>query len=360
MLASLLTVALVVIGAFFGIGLLVSYLKYERLHDAAAHENSGVASPRDVFLLRIAGRLASGRTADPFTVVLAEAEAPVSADALLAALRPRVRRGDDALALDGRRVGMIFGAERRRAGTILARVRGALSAEAGIAGVRFALASHPWDGSTAEALLAAAESAPFDALASVLEAGDSIPPPEADEYTDPLTGALKMERVSLAAHKYVAKCRRENRPVSLLYLDIGDLDVLQQRYGSAAGDGALKAAADVLLRRLRESDLIGRLDGGGFLAVADCAPAEAAKMAGRVIEGIRAAAVPVGQNAAHFTVNIGIAGYPDHGGATRVLFDAAEAALAAARRQGRNTFALYSRGQPRADHFQQQRARDRL
>ena len=83
-------------------------------------------------------------------------------------------------------------------------------------------------------------------------------------------------------------------------------------------------------------------------------------MAARVIEGIRSVAVSVGAHAVHFTVNIGIAGYPEHGGAPRVLFDAAEAALAAARRQGRNTFAVYSRGQLRPDHFHQQRARDRL
>ena len=225
---------------------------------------------------------------------------------------------------------------------------------------RFATASFPWDGSTANALLGAAESAPVAEPSPILTSDDAYEPPQADENTDPLTGALKAERVSLAMHKFVARCRREDRPVCLLYLDVGDLDGINQRMGTAAGDAVLKTAAGVLLRRLRESDLIGRLDGGSFLIAAACAPADAGKVAARIIDEIRETAVRVDAGTLHFTVNIGIAGFPDHGGTTRVLFDAAESALAAARRVGRNTFAVYTPGPARPSRFQEQRAKDRL
>lgn len=358
MLSSFITVALVAVGSFVAIGLLVSYLKYERLHEAAVRD-AAAASPRDLFILRIAERL--GRSeARPFAVALVIADAPDTLGALEERLRRHLRRSDDVRRLAEDRLGVIVDAERRFVPFILKRAHSALSAESPALSARFAVAYSGVDGKTAAELLAAAEAAPAGPPPEPLADEPAPIEPEADEFTDPLTGTLKTERLSLATHKFVAKCRRDQQPVSLLYVDVNDLPDIRARHGASVCDAILKACAEILLRRFRESDLVGRLEGGGFLVAGACSPSEAAKAAQRVLDGVREVALPVGASRLHFTVNIGIAGYPDHGGATRVLFDAAERALAAARRRGRNTYAVFSGTEEDALQLGECRARDRF
>jgi len=51
---------------------------------------------------------------------------------------------------------------------------------------------------------------------------------------------------------------------SLLYLDLNDLKKINDNYGHAAGDAALLHLADVIVKNLRDSDIIGRLGGDEF------------------------------------------------------------------------------------------------
>jgi len=51
---------------------------------------------------------------------------------------------------------------------------------------------------------------------------------------------------------------------SLLYLDLNDLKKINDTYGHAAGDAALLHLADVIVKNLRDSDIIGRLGGDEF------------------------------------------------------------------------------------------------
>lgn len=358
MLSSFITVALVAVGSFILIGLLVSYIKYERLHEAAVSD-AAVASPRDLFLLRIAERLGR-KEPRPFAVVLVNADAPDSLSALDERLRRHLRRSDDVRRLASARLGLILDTERRFVPFILRRAQAALSGESPALSARFAVAYSGVDGKTATEVLAAAEVAPAGPPPEPLAHEPASIEPEADEFTDPLTGTLKTERLSLATHKFVAKCRRGQQAVSLLYVDTNDLPDIRARHGTSVCDAILKACATVLLRRLRESDLVGRLDGGAFLVASACSAAEATKVAQRLLDEIREISLPVGASHLHFTVNIGIAGYPDHGGTTRILFDAAERALAAARRRGRNTWAVFSGTEEDALQLGEYRARDRL
>ena len=62
--------------------------------------------------------------------------------------------------------------------------------------------------------------------------------------------------------------RRTGRRGAVLYIDLDDLKPINDTHGHAAGDEALRAAADVLRSCLRESDLTGRLGGDEFAVFA--------------------------------------------------------------------------------------------
>ncbi|BBP58971.1 sensor domain-containing diguanylate cyclase [Pseudomonas sp. St316] len=62
-------------------------------------------------------------------------------------------------------------------------------------------------------------------------------------------------------------CDRLSRPATLLFFDLNDFKPINDRYGHAEGDNALKTFADVLRIAFRESDVIGRFGGDEFVAL---------------------------------------------------------------------------------------------
>lgn len=71
---------------------------------------------------------------------------------------------------------------------------------------------------------------------------------------------------ALARHA-LGVCKRLEKPATLLFFGLNDFKQLNQAYGHAAGDDALKTFADVLRIAFRESDVIGRLGGDQFVAL---------------------------------------------------------------------------------------------
>jgi diguanylate cyclase (GGDEF)-like protein len=72
--------------------------------------------------------------------------------------------------------------------------------------------------------------------------------------------------------------QRYGAPASLVYFDLDGFKAINDRYGHAAGDAALKAVADRLIANVRDSDVIGRMGGDEFAIVlvqADHATAQA-------------------------------------------------------------------------------------
>ena len=85
--------------------------------------------------------------------------------------------------------------------------------------------------------------------------------------TDVLTGALNRRRFLELAEQELARAARYRHSLCLAMLDLDHFKSINDRFGHAAGDEALRAVAEVVRNGLRTVDLFGRY-GGEELMVA--------------------------------------------------------------------------------------------
>ncbi|HEX7290321.1 MAG TPA: diguanylate cyclase, partial [Conexibacter sp.] len=155
--------------------------------------------------------------------------------------------------------------------------------------------------------------------------------------TDELTRLSNHRRFQEVIAAEAAAARRFDQSIALLMLDIDDFKRVNDTYGHQQGDLVLREVAAVLLACSREVDEPARY-GGEELAVAlqqtDLAGAEA--IAERVRTAVEALALPRldGQGSLGVTVSCGVAASTD--GDPVALVAAADAALYAAKRTGKN------------------------
>lgn len=85
--------------------------------------------------------------------------------------------------------------------------------------------------------------------------------------TDELTALYNRRGLSLYSRKYIDLARRNEYNLTLLYLDLDDLKIINDRYGHSMGDSALITIADILVKTFRESDIIARIGGDEFVVL---------------------------------------------------------------------------------------------
>ncbi len=82
--------------------------------------------------------------------------------------------------------------------------------------------------------------------------------------TDYLTGVKNDRSFYEQADIELRRARRHHRPMSIAYIDVDDFKELNDRFGHNEGDSALRAIGAALLRRLRATDVVGRMGGDEF------------------------------------------------------------------------------------------------
>jgi diguanylate cyclase (GGDEF)-like protein len=93
---------------------------------------------------------------------------------------------------------------------------------------------------------------------------------------DPLTDILNRRGLDRELVRSLAHVKRYGASAALVYVDLDGFKRVNDRYGHAAGDTALKAVAMVLARHIRESDVVARVGGDEFvLLLWNCTEADA-------------------------------------------------------------------------------------
>jgi diguanylate cyclase (GGDEF)-like protein/PAS domain S-box-containing protein len=92
-------------------------------------------------------------------------------------------------------------------------------------------------------------------------------------YFDELTGVHNRRGFVPLARQELLRARRAGLPVLLCYLDLDRFKHINDTYGHGVGDVALRHLADALRSTFRESDVVGRVGGDEFVALAPAAGA---------------------------------------------------------------------------------------
>jgi diguanylate cyclase (GGDEF)-like protein/PAS domain S-box-containing protein len=154
--------------------------------------------------------------------------------------------------------------------------------------------------------------------------------------TDALTGALNRRRIFELATEELERAIRYNRPLVVAMLDLDHFKAVNDRFGHATGDDALRAVAEVIRGGVRAHDRLGRYGGEEFLLVMpETTLDEAVAALERVRVAVEGLALSSGGEKVTLTVSTGVvATQPEV--TLDTLLRRADEALFAAKRGGRN------------------------
>lgn len=141
---------------------------------------------------------------------------------------------------------------------------------------------------------------------------------------DALTGIpnrlLLIERLEQA----LGRLRRQGSQLAVLYIDLDDFKLVNDKHGHLAGDQVLRMTAQRLLEQVRDTDTVARIGGDEFVVLLDCVADHtsvehiADKLATAIGQPF-ALALPGGTVSCHIGASIGIALAPRDGSTVDAL-----------------------------------------
>jgi len=124
---------------------------------------------------------------------------------------------------------------------------------------------------------------------------------------DVLTPVLNRRAFLREIKRVSAFAQRYGSPASVVFFDLDNFKAVNDRFGHAAGDEALKAVAERLMANVRESDLVGRMGGDEFAVLLVQADRETAMSKAQTLAAaIRETPVQFGEWSAPLHVSYGV------------------------------------------------------
>ena len=176
----------------------------------------------------------------------------------------------------------------------------------------------------------------FNAMAEKLERTQAAL--EQLSIHDGLTGLCNYREFHRRLAEELERAQRYHRPLSLLMLDLDHFKRINDHHGHQAGDEMLRQFARIMSQQVRPIDLVARYGGEEFTVILpETDSGGAVATAERIRRAIARQVIAVARGTAlRMTVSIGVAVFPADATTGDKLITAADRALYAAKRAGRN------------------------
>jgi diguanylate cyclase (GGDEF)-like protein len=157
-------------------------------------------------------------------------------------------------------------------------------------------------------------------------------------FKDEVTGLYNRRFFSLRLEEELSRYRRFNHPVSVVLLDLDGFKAVNDEFGHTVGDDTLREIAQILMKHSRGINVVSRYGGDEFaVLLVETSKAGARLYADRIREVV--AKYPFSHGKV-VTASFGVASLPDdEAGTAEDLYRAADEALYAAKRAGKNQVA---------------------
>lgn len=155
---------------------------------------------------------------------------------------------------------------------------------------------------------------------------------------DDLTGLVNRRFLEEYLELELLRARQGRYPLSILMLDVDFFKKFNDTFGHKAGDMVLREIARVLRQETRNSDVACRYGGEELVVVLPDTPLSAGvSRAGQIRQAVEKLSVVIeGQSLGIVTISIGVASTRDYGYEAAAILHAADEALYAAKKAGRN------------------------
>ena len=157
-------------------------------------------------------------------------------------------------------------------------------------------------------------------------------------FKDDVTGLYNRRFFSLRLEEEISRFRRFNHPVSVVVLDLDGFKSVNDEFGHAIGDETLRDIGQILMKHSRGINVVSRYGGDEFaVLLVETSKSGARLYADRIRQVVATFPFSHGKSV---TASFGVASLPDDEATTsEELFRAADEALYAAKRAGKNQVA---------------------
>ena len=147
-------------------------------------------------------------------------------------------------------------------------------------------------------------------------------------FSDSLTGLPNRPLFESRLHEAIDQANATGRPLAVLFIDLDHLKAINDQYGHAVGDAALRATAARIRRALRGTDFLARLAGDEFVVISpNITSVDDAVRLGERLTVWLGIALPEDRWSNPVRASIGVAVFPDHGEDVQTLVHAADLAM---------------------------------
>lgn len=135
--------------------------------------------------------------------------------------------------------------------------------------------------------------------------------------------------------------RHDSKPFAIFFMDLDGFKQVNDQYGHEVGDALLVEVANMFRKVLRQTDFLARQGGDEFVLVVSSYlyRMELVQLAQRLIQ-LFSRPVMVKNQPLNIGVSIGIAEYPHHGKQVKQLLHAADKAMYASKKKGKNCYSF--------------------